>query len=179
MSKRIRQYAGLLAAIISYYIIHEGAHFIYALMIGTFKSINIMGLGIQIDVFNEKMTDLQMGIFCIVGSLATLIAGYILVAMRDKIAKSDSKMFKACMYYITIIMLFLDPLYLSLLCGFVGGGDMNGITYLAPEFTVRISYGLIFILNAGIFIQDVLPRYKTSFSIVMKPQMQNKNRTTA
>ena len=167
MSKRARQYAGLLTAIFSYYIIHEGAHFIYALMVGAFKSINIIGLGIQIDVFNERMSDLQMGIFCIVGSLATLIAGYILVWMRDIITKSESKVFKACMYYMTIVMLFLDPLYLSILCGFVGGGDMNGITFLAPEFTVRISYGLIFILNVGIFIQDVLPRYKESFSAVI------------
>ena len=105
-----------------------------------------------------------MGIFCSAGSLATLATAYILVALKDRIGKSDSALFKACMYYITIIMLFLDPLYLSILCGFVGGGDMNGIKLLAPEFTVRISYGLIFILNAGIFIQDILPKYKEFFS---------------
>lgn len=168
MSKRLRQYIGILAAIISYYIIHEGAHLIYALIICAFKGINIIGLGIQIDVFNEKMTDLQMGTFCIVGSLATLITAYILVAVKDLISQSKSKLFKACMYYITIIMLFADPLYLSVLCGFVGGGDMNGIRLLAPEFTMRISYGLIFILNAGIFIQDILPKYKAAFTTAVQ-----------
>ena len=47
MSKRFRQYFGLLAAVISYYIIHEGAHLVAALYYGVFKGINFMGLGMQ------------------------------------------------------------------------------------------------------------------------------------
>ena len=53
MNKRLRQYLGILSAIIFYFLIHEGAHLIYALLTGTFKNINIMGLGIQIDIFRE------------------------------------------------------------------------------------------------------------------------------
>ena len=33
MNKRIRQYIGLLSAVLMYYIIHEGAHLIYALSV--------------------------------------------------------------------------------------------------------------------------------------------------
>ncbi len=33
MSKRARQYIGILAAVAAYYVIHEGAHLIYALTI--------------------------------------------------------------------------------------------------------------------------------------------------
>ena len=44
MSKRIRQYIGIFAAVIAYYIIHEGAHLVAALHYGTFKEINFMGL---------------------------------------------------------------------------------------------------------------------------------------
>ena len=50
MSKRTRQYIGLISAIIAYYVIHEGAHLVYALCTGVFKQIKFMGLGIQIDV---------------------------------------------------------------------------------------------------------------------------------
>ena len=115
MSKRTRQYLGLFVAIISYYLIHEGAHLAYALITGVFKQVNVIGLGVQID-------DNQMGIFCLVGSLATLIAGYILVGIINVLIKSTSDIFKACMYYVTIIMLFMDPLYLCILCSFFGGG---------------------------------------------------------
>ncbi len=34
-------------------------------------------------------------------------------------------------------LLLLDPLYLSVLCGFFGGGDMNGIALLCPEWAAR------------------------------------------
>lgn len=163
MSKRARQYIGLLSAIIAYYIIHEGAHLLYSLMIGAFKQINFIGLGIQIDVFAESMTNTQMGVFCMVGSAATAIAAYALVFLAHRIGSDSSKVFKACMYYITIAMLLIDPLYLSILCGFFGGGDMNGISFLVPEPVARLTYGVILIINAIVFVKVVLPKYKLAF----------------
>ncbi len=163
MSKRGRQYVGLLSAILAYYVIHEGAHFIYALLLGTFKKINIMGLGVQIDIYREKMSDIELAIFCFVGSVATLVVGYILVILIPRISKISSKICKACMYYITIALLLLDPLYLSLLCGFFGGGDMNGISLICSQSIVRIVYGGILILNLILFIKLVLPKYRISF----------------
>ena len=47
MSKRTRQYVGLLSAILAYYFIHEGAHFIYALICGAFKNIIALAAGIS------------------------------------------------------------------------------------------------------------------------------------
>ena len=164
MSKRTRQYIGLLSAVLAYYIIHEGAHLIYALITGTFKQINIMGLGMQIDIHAERMTDIQLGIFCLVGSVATFVTAYTLVLFTNKIGKNSSKIFKACMYYITIAMLLIDPVYLSVLCGFFGGGDMNGISLLFPEIAVRIVYGIILIINVVVFVKIVLPKYRLAFS---------------
>ena len=163
MNKRIRQYIGLFSAILAYYIIHEGAHLIYAVAMGVFKGVNFMGLGMQIDVFSDNMTSGQLGVFCIVGSLATLIAAYLLIFLTGAIATLKSKVFKACAYYITIAMLLLDPLYLSALCGFFGGGDMNGISLLVPEVLARVAYGVLLVINAVVFIKVVLPRYKKMF----------------
>ena len=163
MNKRVRQYIGLISAILVYYVIHEGAHFIYALSLGVFKSINFIGLGIQIDVYREKMTEVQLGIFCIVGSIATLIIGYVFAALTDKIGRVSFNVFKACMYYITIALLFIDPLYLSLFCNFFGGGDMNGISLLVPQIPIRIIYGGVFVINIIIFFKAVLPKYKAAF----------------
>ena len=66
MNKRTRQYLGVLSAVAAYNIIHEGAHLIYALSIGSFKQINFLGLGIQIDVYAERMTNTQLVILCII-----------------------------------------------------------------------------------------------------------------
>ena len=164
MNKKARQYLGLFLAILAYYVIHEGAHLIYAIITDLFKQINFIGLGVQIDVFAEKMTDVQMGIFCIIGSAATMIIAYILVFFTDKIGNVSSKVFKACMYYITLAMLFIDPFYLSFLCGFFGGGDMNGISLLVPEIVARIVYGIILVINVVVFMKIVLPKYKLAFN---------------
>jgi len=164
MNKRTRQYIGLLSAVAFYYLIHEGAHLIYALCIGVFKQINFMGFGMQIDVYADKMTETQLGIFCLVGSISTILVAYTLVLLTNRICKSSSKVFMACMYYITIIMLLLDPIYLSLLFSLFGGGDMNGISLLIPEWIARIGYGILFIVNMFVLLKIVLPKYKLSFS---------------
>lgn len=164
MNKRIRQYLGLFSAIIAYYFIHEGTHLIYALSRGVFKKINLMGLGLQVDVYAENLSETQLGIFCLLGSVITLLSAYILVAFIGKIIKSSSKVFKACAYYITTALLLIDPLYLSVLCTFFGGGDMNGISLLIPESLARILYGVVLMINIIIFLKFVLPQYKSAFT---------------
>ncbi len=163
MNKRARQYIGILSAVAVYYIIHEGAHFICALIMGVFKQINFMGLGIQIDVHNTSMTELQMGVFCLVGAISTLVVGYALVMFCGKICKVQNKLFKAVMYYITIALLLLDPVYLSVLCGFFGGGDINGIALLIPQLYARIGFGILLIINGLLFWKVILPKYTAAF----------------
>ena len=164
MKKRIRQYIGLLSAVLAYYAVHEGAHLLYALSTGVFRQINFMGIGMQIGIYEERMSDTGLGIFCSVGVAATMITAYVLTLTSAQICKVKSKTFKACMYYITIAMLLLDPLYLSILCGFFGGGDMNGIALLLPEWLARSFFGVLLVINCVIFWKVVLPKYKEAFA---------------
>ncbi len=163
MTKRTRQYLGVLAAIAAYYLVHEGAHLLCALLMGTFESVHFMGIGMQVVVDFEQMSAAQLGIFCLAGSASTLLVGYILCALTAKICTSSSKVFRAMFYYITIAFLVLDPLYLSILCGFFGGGDINGIRLLCPEWMARAGFGAILLANGIVFWKKVLPVYKKSF----------------
>ena len=164
MSKRMRQYIGILAALAAYYLVHEGAHLLYALFTGVFKQINFMGLGVQIDVCAERMTDTQLGIFCLVGALATFCVGYLLAVLAKNICCAQSKLLRAMIYYITIALLLLDPLYLSVFCSFFGGGDMNGIALICPEWVARCFFGALLLVNGLVFWKRVLPAYQQSFS---------------
>ena len=163
MNKSVRQYIGLFSAILSYYVIHEGAHLIYAMVLGVFKEIKFMGLGMQIDVYVERMTGTQLGVFCLLGSLATAVVAYVLIGVVDIVAKKLSKGFLTCFYYITIALLLLDPLYLSVLYKFFGGGDMNGIKLLIPQSIAQTMYGILLLINGLIFWKVVLPKYKKFF----------------
>ena len=163
MTKQTRQTLGLLSAVVVYYIIHEGAHLLYALAMGVFKEIHFMGLGMQIDIYAHRLTNTQLGIFCIMGVAATQLAAYTMVVLSKSICHSPSKLLKAICYYVTIALLLLDPVYLSVLCGFVGGGDMNGIAHLMPEAAARICFGALLLINGMVFWKSVLPRYTESF----------------
>ena len=162
--RQARQYIGILAAAAAYYSVHEGAHLLCAVLLGAFRQIRLMGIGMQIDVYAERMTDGQMALFCIAGATATLFAGIVLAALTGRISRKKSKLFRAVMYYITIALLLLDPLYLSILCGFFGGGDMNGISLLCPEWIARSVFAVLLIINGWIFWKRVLPVYRESFS---------------
>ena len=160
----MRQYLGILAALVSYYAVHEGAHLAYACTIGVFEKIRFLGLGIQIVTDTQCMTNTQLGIFCALGAIATLIAAYGLTLATPAICKVESKVFKACMYYITMAMLLVDPLYLSVLCGLFGGGDMNGIALLVPEWAARAFFGALLAINGILFWKVVLPKYRSAFA---------------
>ena len=163
MSKRMRQYVGIFAAVLAYYIVHEGAHLLTALYYGVFKGINFMGLGMQIDAYTDRMTDMQLGIFCLAGAVSTLVFGWLLIAFANKTCKVKSKVFKSVMWYVSLAILLIDPLYLSVLCGFFGGGDLNGIKLLFPEIAARIVFAVIGIFHGVVIWKYLLPEYTKAF----------------
>lgn len=67
------------------------------------------------------------------------------------------------MWYVTLALLLLDPLYLSVLCSLFGGGDMNGIRLLLPETAVRIAFAIIAVLHILVIWKRLLPMYTESF----------------
>ena len=160
-----RKWFGVLVAILLYYILHEGAHLLAALCFDVFHQIRFMGIGVQIAARTELLTDLQTAVFCVVGSIASLIGAYVLVWAAKFITKSGSKVLKAAGYYATIALLVLDPLYLSVLYRFVGGGDMNGsLLFGLPEIGVELVYGAIGVVNICIILKYIYPAYKKAFA---------------
>lgn len=163
MNKRIRQYIGVLSALLVYYIVHEGAHFFYALTTGCFKGINFMALGIQIDIHREMLNDAQLGWFCLSGPLGTFLGAWVMIFLCKYICSLKSAVLKAMAWYTSITLLLLDPIYLSFLYRFVGGGDMNGIKLLLPENIAVGIFATIGILFFIILMKYLLPRYTQSF----------------
>ena len=155
MAKKVRQYACLIMAVVVYFLIHEGAHALVALYYGVFESIRFLGVGIQVVVDHEAMTETQIGIFCLVGAVSTLIAGWAFLLMSAYVRTFG--------WYVTMVLLILDPLYLSVLYRYVGGGDMNGIQLLVPELAAQITFGALLVINAIAMVVLAYKPYKESF----------------
>lgn len=164
MKRRMRQYLGILAAVVIYYVVHEGAHLICALWYGVFKQVNFMGVGIQIDVYNTRMTDFQMGVLCLMGAVATFVAGWLMVCATKHICRTNSPVICTIGWYSTLCLMLIDPLYLTVLHFFVGGGDMNGISLLIPKPFAIALWTVVGVLNLCAIIKCVYPQYVRFFS---------------
>lgn len=158
-----RKFLSLLIAIILYYVVHEGAHLIYALFLGTFKQINFIHMGVQIETYRERMSDMQTAVFCMAGAATTILAGWFLVFMAKRILDGKSLLFRAASFYVTLVFLLNDPFYLSILYPYVGGGDMNGIQLLLPEQYARLIFGFLLAVHLVLIIKYVYPAYKKAF----------------
>lgn len=164
MKANLRKWTALLIGIFLYYIIHEGAHLLVALGYGVFEKVRFMGVGMQIVIREEGMNDFQLGIFCLAGVMATSIVGHLFAWQAKTICKKEHDFLRAIGYYTTMIFLLLDPIYLSLLYRFVGGGDMNGILLFGvPEGMVQLLFGCIGVLHGFYFLKKISPQYRRAF----------------
>lgn len=164
MSTRVRKYVALLVAIVVYYIVHEGAHLLAALCYGVFRSIRFVGVGMQVVIEESALSETQLGVFCLVGALATFVVAWMLVWAAPRICRMKSKLSRAIFYYISLAMLFVDPVYLSVCYNFFGGGDMNGISMLMPELAARSAFAVLLVVHLLVFFKYLLPCYKASFA---------------
>ena len=123
-----------------------------------------MGLGMQIAITREALSETQFIVFNLGGVVMTLVVGYVLVILTKKIVTIKSKAVKAVFYYVTLAMLFTDCIYLAVLSSFFGGGDLNGIALLFPtEATAKMLFGAIGMINVFIFIKFVYPKYVAAY----------------
>ncbi len=164
MSSNLRKWFGLIITIICYYVVHEGSHLLFALIFGVFQKVRFLALGVQVVINTSGMSNLQLAVLNVAGSVGTLLTAYVLVLLRGHVLLSHSKLLKAACYYTTLGLLLIDSIYLSILCGFFGGGDMNGIILFGiPEIVVRLMYALLGIINIFVVIKYVYPAYKQNF----------------
>ena len=153
--KRARQYLAAFIAIVTYYLVHEGSHLFYALWHGALKQINLMPLGVQVDIYRDRLSDIQFAHFCMSGAIATIFAAWVLTIHSTVLTKwfgiklgNFSPFLLTCSLYTTIAMLLCDPLYLSVLQFFMGDGDMYGIQMMLPRYIVIVGFALLFISAA-------------------------------
>ena len=166
MKANARKWVGLLCAVVLYYVVHEGAHALVALGCGALREVRTLGLGVQVVLTDRAaLTDLQFALFNAAGAAASLLTAYALVLLTKRICASRSQWLRAICYYAVLLLLLNDPVYLSLLCGFFGGGDMNGIVFFGvSEGTARLFFGAVGAFNLWLFARRVYPAYKRSFT---------------
>lgn len=166
VEKSVKQWVGIFLAITSYYVVHEGTHLLLALLFGVFERIRFVGiLGVQIVTIDGSLNGIKLALFSILSSIVTIVVGYIL-AFNPRMYKIKNKNILIGIYYIILCFLILDPLYMSILSKFIGGGgDLNGVIVGlgVSDIPFRIMFAIILIVNIVLFKNKVCPKYNKIF----------------
>lgn len=162
-----RRYLFFILAGITYLIMHEGVHIILAQIFSVYKGIILHPLGIEVEIIQPiTIEGYQLAAFSGLSSVVTVLIGYILLVASPKILKLKQQFLKNYFYYVTLIFLLLDPVYIALLSFFVGG-DINGIALgLDISFAIiRGVYFMIAVFNTCLVYKILYPAYVDDFNI--------------
>jgi hypothetical protein len=94
------------------------------------------------------------------GSIVTVSFGYLLFFMRRKILRLRRRIVKHYLYFLTLTLLLVDPLYVAVL-SFVFCGDICGIAagLGITCAVVRMLYGAVGLFNLYLVCSRLYPAY--------------------
>ena len=157
----LRKYIYTLLAGLTYIIVHEGIHLIQAILYDIYQGVKLLPLGIEIEIIQPlTIGGFKLAAFSGLSSITTVIIGYILFLLTPKILKIKKQYIKSYIYYVMLVFLLLDPIYISILSFFVGG-DINGIALGLgiPYAVIRAAYFLIAAANIYLLTKRIYPAY--------------------
>lgn len=171
MKKRLKQYLFCLLAGVTYLGIHEGVHLLQAYILDVFEGVRFNGLGVEVLIKEPlAITGWQLACFSGLSSVVTVFIGYIILAATKQILSVNSRFAKVYFYYVAIVFLLLDPLYISVF-SFLVGGDINGVAIGLdiPYAAVRTAFLAVLGINSCLVVKKLYPAYIANFNSTVQP----------
>lgn len=165
LAKKLRLWIFLLISVALYFLIHEGVHVIVANYFGIFSGARFNLIGIEILVSGvSNLPKFYLALFSGLAPIVTISIGYFLFYLMPRFLVMDNKFLKGLLYYLTVVFLVLDPIYIGFL-SFIVGGDVNGISYglNISEIYICIIFMSLAIFNLVLVFKKVIPAYTKAF----------------
>jgi hypothetical protein len=160
-------------------VIHEGMHAFVAFLFGEYESFHIRPFGLEVTFATpvEERQGIEWAFISGVSNLITLLLGYLLLILAGRLSRLRSVFWVATFFYLTLLLLLLDPLNLSL-GPFIYGGDANGIALGlgVGRYWIQAFFFIVFLVNRELVAQKLLPAYgvKTD-NFILKPWIPQRN----
>jgi hypothetical protein len=158
----MKKWIYFLVAWFLYMIIHEGVHAFTALIEGEFKTILVHWYGPEVvykSQVSERMPGIKWTLISGLSGIITVLSGYILFGMKNRIYAIKNTDLKGILYLVTIAFLLIDPLYFSILTSLIGGGgDVTGIAVGlgTHKWIIQVFFGIVFIINRELIADFIL-----------------------
>jgi len=166
----------LLAAVI-FAVVHEGMHVVTAAFYGEYAALHIhYGVfpEVQYRTPVDERAGVHWGFISGASNLATVLLGYLLVWMGERIARLRSWFFKNLLFYLTVILLVADPLNLSV-GPLIYGGDALGIAvgFGVSLYVIQAIALIGFLVNRELIIHKIFPMYNVQGKhFLLRPLVQ-------
>lgn len=156
------RFLGLLLAVLIYAALHEGAHALAAFAFGEYDSFRVRPWGLEVVMKTpvENRAGFRWAVISGGANLVTVLAGYLLLAGRRRLAASRADLVRIAGYWLALVLLWGDPLNVSL-GALVYGGDAEGIAagLALPRYAVQLLFLLLFLVNRELFARKMVPAY--------------------
>mgnify|MGYP001321727963 CR=1 FL=1 len=158
----MRKYIILVIAVLTFIVLHEGAHLAVGYAYGEFESLRILPYGVEV-IFKtpvEQRSGIQWGFISGSANALTLSLGYLFFLIRGKMASLNNNFWRNYVYYLTFLLLLIDPFNLSI-GPFIYGGDIGGITagFGLNQYLVQVIFLIILLLNRELIVQKLFPAF--------------------
>jgi len=160
-------------AIMLYMLIHEGHHAYIALLFNEYDAIKIHWYGPEVLFVTpvaERTSEIKWFFISGISNLITLLIGYLLFIMKEKIINIKLSSLRSILYYVTIVFLLFDAVNLSI-GPFFYGGDINGIStgLKIKPWIIQILFGTILLINRELIVKFMKHFGIKSNNILFKP----------
>jgi hypothetical protein len=170
----------LLAAVI-FAVVHEGMHIVMAAFYGEYAALRIhYGVfpEVQYRTPVDERAGVHWGFISGASNLATVLLGYLLVLIGERIARLRSWFFKNILFYLTVILLVADPLNLSV-GPLIYGGDAPGIAvgFGVSRYVIQAISLVVLLVNRELIVQRLFPMYNVQVKhFLFRPLVQRPGR---
>jgi hypothetical protein len=158
----MKNWLAFLFAVVIFITMHEGIHALMATLYGEYEALIIKAIGfpeVQYTTPVEERSGVHWIFISGTSNLATILVGYLLLLIGDKLARLRG-LYRSTLFYLTLILLLADPLNLSI-GPFIYGGDADGIALGLGinRSVIQFVFLVVLFVNRELIAQKLLPMY--------------------
>lgn len=177
----MKRWLAFLLAVLVLLTVHEGTHALMAMLSGEYEAFHIRPMGFEVTfrtVVDER-SGIQWAFISGASNLVTLLMGYLLLMLGERLARLHSVFLRASIFYLTMLSLLSDPFNLSV-GPFIYGGDANGIAVGLGinRYVIQAIFLVVLLVNRELVAQKLFPMYDVQVKhILFRPLIRWTNRT--
>ena len=177
----MKRWLAFLLAVLVLVTVHEGTHALMAMLFGEYEAFHIRPMGFEVTfrtVVDER-SGIQWAFISGASNLVTLLMGYLLLMLGERLACLLGVFLKASIFYLTMLSLLSDPFNLSV-GPFIYGGDANGMAVGLGinRYIIQAIFLVVLLVNRELVAQNLFPMYNVQVKhILFRPLIRWTNLT--